>query len=68
MAKSLYELLCANIMYVRTILHDTMEILSFAKVQYLHTSITVLTSKYFSLDTSKLMFIALHMPVWNLTN
>ena len=55
-------------MYVRTILHDTMEILSFAKVQYFFASTRVPMVKYFSLDTSKLMFIALQIPVWNLTN
>ena len=43
-------------MCVRTILHHAMGKSSLAKVQYLHTNVTVLTAKYSSLGLSKLNF------------
>ena len=55
-SKSLSGLLYANTMCVRTILHYAMGKSSIAKVQYLHTNVTVLTAKYCNTGMQVLVF------------
>ena len=55
-SKISHGVLYENAIYIRTIFHVTIGILSFDKVQYLYTSTAVLSRKYSSIDGEVLQF------------